>query len=324
MFLAAGTLQTQIATNLDRIRMTAEQSLVGAMGCASWRAHHRLREYAETAPSGGIIRGGPRSQPTTRPAVALGLNEVGVTDAVMAVLWRLGPEASAYSISPGAESNHLGADIAFVHSATKRVLLYQAKLAKLDGTVFRLKSDASTDHVEMLTRASVKLNGVAFAVTGRMALYQTDSTPFLKEGDHFWFDEWEDRWHRGSLHREFTRRPEAGGRYYEHVLRHGCSPSGVLAAPVPDSAPVSAVVASASWPWEFDMYDWLGGLSPLHEEVDAAVSERVVNFDERVPDFAPYSPTESGAPAGEAAELALQLATQLNFASGRVLYMVHI
>src|ERR1017187_7930574 len=61
--------------------MTAEQSLVGAMGCASWRSHCRLREHAALAPVAGIIWGVSRLR--IEGADVLDLNEVGVTDAVL-------------------------------------------------------------------------------------------------------------------------------------------------------------------------------------------------------------------------------------------------
>src|SRR6266851_274931 len=109
---------------MGRARMTgmsAEQSLVGAMGCASWRSHNRLREHAALAPLSGVIRGSASLR--LGSAAVLGLNEVGVTDLVMATIWRFGPSAVAYGVSPGAEANHLGADIAIVHTATSRILL---------------------------------------------------------------------------------------------------------------------------------------------------------------------------------------------------------
>jgi hypothetical protein len=296
------------------------------MGCASWRAHHRQREYVELAPVGGIIRGGPKSPPTTQAAVAFGLNEVGLTDVVMATLWRFGPIAIAYAVSPGAESNHLGADIAFVHSATTRVLVYQAKIARLDGAEFRLKSEAPTDQVDMLTRSSVELNGRTFAVTGRLALYQVDLTPFLDRGDpHFWFDEWERRWHRGSLRRDFSRRPEIARRYYEQVLQYGCSPSGILAAPAHGQAPISSVAASSTWPWEFDMYEWLRSSSPLDDGFDPdAVADSPGTLADRTPEFEPYTGATREPAAGDPQETALQLATQLNLPTGRVLYLMQI
>ena len=45
---------------------------------------------------------------------------------------------------------------------------------------------------------------------------------------------------------------------------------------------------------------------------------------ERVPDFAPYSPSTREALTGDPAEMAFQLASQLNLAPGRVLYMLQI
>jgi hypothetical protein len=307
--------------------MTAEQSLVGAMGCASWRAHHRLREYAELAPAGGIIRGGPISQPSTQHVEALGLNEVGVTDSVMATLWRFGPNAAAFAVSPGAESNHLGADIAIVHSGTRRVLLYQAKLAWFDGETFRLKSDAPAAQVSMLARNSVVLDGVDFAVTGRLAAYQADVTPFLGRGEpFFWFDEWERLLRRGPLRRDFARRPDVGRRYYEEVLLDGCSPSGVLAAPVSGDSIVSTVEPSKCWPWEFDTYEWLRGSSPLDasDVGDGEAAAPAPNLTERVPNFEPYVPAAREQPGVDSQRTALQLATQLNLPVGRLLNVIQL
>ena len=307
--------------------MTAEQSLVGAMGCASWRAHHRLREYAELAPAGGIIRGGPTLQPITQRVAPLGLNEVGVTDSVMATLWRFGPNAAAYAVSPGAESNHLGADIAIVHSGTRRVLLYQAKLAWFDGAMFRLKSDAPAAQVSMLARTSVVLDGVDFAVTGRLAVYQADSTPFLGSCEpFFWFDEWERHFRRGPRRRDFARRPEVGRRYYEGVLRDGCSPSGVLAAPISGDSIVSAVEPSKCWPWEFDTYEWLRGSSPLDtlDEGDSEAAASAPNLTERVPSFEPYEPAAREQPEVDSQQTAIQLATQLNLPAGRLLNVIQL
>jgi hypothetical protein len=307
--------------------MTAEQSLVGAMGCASWRAHHRLREYAELAPAGGIIRGGPTSQPITQRVAPLGLNEVGVTDSVMATLWRFGPNAAAYAVSPGAESNHLGADIAIVHSGTRRVLLYQAKLAWFDGAIFRLKSDAPAAQVSMLARTSVVLDGVDFAVTGRLAAYQADVTPFLGRGEpFFWFEEWERHFRRGPLRRDFARRPEVGRRYYEEVLRDGCSPSGVLAAPISGDSIVSAVERSKCWPWEFDTYEWLRGSSPLDasDAGDGEAAAPAPNLRERVPNFEPYEAAPREQPESDPLQTVLQLAVQLGLPTGRSLSLIQL
>lgn len=66
--------------------MTRAQTLAGAMGLASWRAHWTLSEYAAAAAGGGALRrqnSRPRFNRSLKP---LGLNEVGVTDAVLAML----------------------------------------------------------------------------------------------------------------------------------------------------------------------------------------------------------------------------------------------
>src|SRR5690242_18141946 len=129
------------------------------MGCASWRAHNRVREHAEVAPASSVIRGSRRRAPQTSQSGVLGLNEVGVTDAVMATLWRFGPSAAAFAVSPGAEANHVGADMAIVHSAKKRILLYQAKLGQLQvDDAFHFKTKVGANQIRMLTRQRVTLD----------------------------------------------------------------------------------------------------------------------------------------------------------------------
>lgn len=158
--------------------MTAEQSLTGAMGCASWRSHFRLGEHAALAPVAGVIRGG--ASPRIESADVLDLNEVGITDAVLAAIWRFGPRAAAYAISVRAEARHLGADIAIVHQRASRILLYQAKLARHDNGVFRLKSPVTSGQLALLTRRRpIEIQGSKYQMTGRLALYQQDLTLHL-------------------------------------------------------------------------------------------------------------------------------------------------
>lgn len=161
--------------------MTRAQTVAGAMGLASWRAHWTLNEYAGAATGGGAVfsrSGRPRFNHSLDP---LGLNEVGVTDAVLATLWQFGPGGAAYGVSARAENQHFGADIAFVDIATKRILLYQAKRARFDGADLKLKSPVPVSHVGHLTRSSVRIGLDKFAVTGRLALYQIEHTPFLSQ-----------------------------------------------------------------------------------------------------------------------------------------------
>jgi hypothetical protein len=165
-------------------RVTAEQSLVGAMGCASWRSHYRLREYAALAQAGPdpvaqVIRV-DRGSLAIETAAVLDLNEVGVTDTVVAAIWRFGPSAAAYAISSSAEHEHLGADIAIAHLSTSRILLYQAKLAEHKDGKFRLKSPVTKTQVRQLSqRRPITIQGIPYEVTGRLALYQQDLTPYL-------------------------------------------------------------------------------------------------------------------------------------------------
>ncbi len=173
--------------------MTAEQSLVGAMGCASWRAHYRLREYAALASSGRVIRGDVSLR--VEDAEIDDLNEVGITDGVLAAIWRFGPSAAAYAISSRAEANHLGADIAIVQLSASRILLYQAKLARLRGEAYRLKSQVTKGQLKLLRRRRpIEILGFRFQVTGRLALYQQDVTPYLRNAPVFFPDMWWRLW----------------------------------------------------------------------------------------------------------------------------------
>lgn len=297
--------------------MSAEQSLIGAMGCASWRAHDRLGEHAALAPVGGVIRqaGG---LPVFGQAAVLGLNEVGVTDVVMATLWRCGPRAAAFSVSAGAETHHLGADIAVVRPATARIVHYQAKLASLDGTDFTLKSPVTKAQVNKLNRRTVTIEGLRYQVSGRLALYQADTTPFLRDGcgyctpvPHF------PRWLWSGHGSASTPDPEIGRRYYEHALvQCRCSPSGIVAAPVPARGCRAAVVKeSVTWPWEFDIHEWLAARSPLDHTPEG--------LDERSPGFEEYVPAAGERPSQERVDAAAaEFADQLRLPASQRLYMI--
>lgn len=294
------------------------------MGCASWRSHHRLREHAALAPVGGTIRGG--IAPVRGATNVLGLNEVGVTDLVMATIWRFGPRAAAYAVSPTAEANHLGADIAIIHPATARLLLYQAKLAQLESETYLLKSALTISHMRLLNRKYVILDGSRYRISGRLALYQADSTPFLHRCSDLrttpeWWAYW---WRRGLPDFEVNQpAPEIGRRYYENVLaRCGCSPSGIVASPVPMlSTPLSAVHASATWPWEFETYEWFRGSSPLDDDF-GDWGERRMDLRERTPEFEPYRPTVGEVSSEVASEMATQLSQQLHLPGSRRMYVV--
>jgi hypothetical protein len=307
--------------------MSAEQSLIGAMGCASWRSRDRLREHAALAPVGGTIRG--TSSPTLSQSDVLGLNEVGVTDLVMATLWRFGPRAAAYAVSPAAEANHLGADIAILHPATERLLLYQAKLARLDLGEFMLKSAVTTTQLRLLKRRSVMLDGFTYQVTGRLALYQVDETPFIHRcaQSHHMADWWGyglwGRWGVSDLTgRDIARGPEIARRYYDEVLAAClCSPSGIVAAPVPRRRePVTRVSPATTWPWEFEIYEWFRGQSPLD---NMQKRREELQLDESTPQFDPYVPTVAEAPSPETvSEIARQLTEQLRLPISQRLYLV--
>lgn len=303
--------------------MTAAQTLAGAMGCASWRARDRLLEHVPMAGQVGMLRGA-RSLSFASVGV-LGLNEVGVTDLVMATIWRCGPRRAAYAVSAGAEANHLGADIAILHQRTGRILLYQAKLARLEGGLFRLKSKVTARQMDLLRQTSVTVDGREYLVTGRLALYQSDHAPHIGmcRYPHIGgplIEGWRWRlphWHPADDEDPYRPDPLIGRRYYEHALASGdagghCSPGGVLAAPlVPGDGPVTALAAATTWPWEFDTYGWIRERSPL-DEPGWGDQRALVTAPE--PEFEPYddSGREPEAPATETvAGIATEIARRL-------------
>ncbi len=287
--------------------VTTEQLLVGAMGLASWRTRHRLLEYQAVAPAGGTI-GVHGGLPTIAASHYLGLNEVGVTDEVMTALWSFGPESSAYAVTSKAESNHLGADIALVHSASQRILLYQAKLAARVGGTFDLKSDVTKAQLKRLQRKSVTIGGQTYSVTGRLALYQADYEPFLSRCKlvpaPLWFTFWP--WNPMLALASLGPHASPAETYYEEVLRHGCSPSGVVASNASGSDPIGSVAVAATWPWEFETYSWLrasgSGASGGAPDQQGETAEP--------PEFTSFEPTLDE-PFGEAASVAQQLAAEL-------------
>lgn len=298
------------------------------MGLAAWRAHHRLGEHAAVAPAGGTISGS--TVPVIRPAHVLGLNEVGVTDLVVAAIWRHGPRAAAYAISPAAEANHLGADIAILHPKSQRLLLYQAKLAHCDAGIFLLKSPVTKSQLRLLNRRSVSLQNSRYRITGRLALYQVDHTPYIDRCDCHAAYPWSWRWwpHVRWLIADWDARVadddrEVARSYYKEMLVGcGCSSSGVVAAPVPRPGNAVAEVAAAlTWPWEFDTYSWLHGESPL--DGNASEQREPRDLSEVVPDFAEYQPTVAEPPTpAAAAEMARELAERLRLPSSRRLHLV--
>jgi hypothetical protein len=311
--------------------MTAEQSLVGALGCASWRSHYLLREHAALARVATVIRGSDalRIEGTS----ATHLNEVGITDTVLAAIWRFGPNAAGYAISSRAEAEHLGADIAIIHQPTSRILLYQAKLARHDDRSFKLKSPVTKRQLGILRRRNrIEIQGARYQITGRLALYQQDLTPYLGHCPppfmhDMWWRPWEAGPHplpaTGGGESGWEPSPEVGREYFETVLaRHGCSPSGVLAALVPSSEHdrVNSIVEVSTWPWEFDAHQWLRQEVPHSDREHAAVGRE---WGGAAPDFGAYFPTFGSAPpAGQAAGIANVLAERLRLPSSTKLHVI--
>ena len=310
--------------------MTRAQTLAGAMGLASWRAHWTLSEYAAAATGGGAVfsrSGRPRFNHSLDP---LGLNEVGVTDAVLATLWQFGPGGAAYGVSARAENRYFGADIAFVDVASKRILLYQAKLARLGGSDLNLKSRVPPSHVGLLTRRSVRVDNDRYAVAGRLALYQAEHTPFLNNCAAFPFARLPFAWPAPFRWPWWPSAASATGasigrRYYEDVLLAGCcSPGGVLAAAVTrGQGQIDSVPIAQTWPWEFDIFQW-------HQQIpgplDPAPGGRRGDARDQggvFPQFTPYEPSrDDGVQVGEASEFAVQLRRSLRLPAGHALYVI--
>lgn len=302
--------------------VSAEQTLVGAMGCASWRSHLRLKEQVSVAGGGRVVQG--TRVLTTGAASSLSLNEVGVTDLVMVTLWRFGPRGAAYAVTSGAESHQLGADIAIVDSRRARILIYQAKLAVLSGRVLQLKSEVTYEQLRLLRRQDVELNDQPYEVTGRLAIYQADYTPFIQCCPSRWTsDSWEWPW---ELRRFVPTEPDGsqpgvGRFYYENVLAQGgCSPSGVLAARVPATTGSRKLVEySSTWPWEFDTYEWfIQGRSQLDKSGRSPEQSQL-----GPPDFEEYRPDVSEGPAAErATSIASELAEKLHLRPSQQMYVI--
>lgn len=245
--------------------MNRGKRVSGAMGLASWRVRAALDEYelgraasgAHVAVSSKTLTAGTHIDPLT-------LNEVGVTDGAVSVLWMFGPRSVAQSVSAPAENQYLGADIAFVDHRAKRLLVYQAKLASWNGVEFVLKSPVTLPQVQLLSASSVGLGGVNYDMSGRVALYQ----------NHVDFGHWVPNsfagWRATSLGGLTGALPSPkaaralGANYYKSVLSgsYPWSPCGVLDAPIspsatkPHAAPVKMVSQGSVSPWEFAFQDW--------------------------------------------------------------------
>ena len=306
------------------------------MGCASWRSVFRLREHAAIAPASATIHG--RRSLSVSPSDVLGLNEVGVTDLVMAAVWRFGPNAAAYAVAQGAEHDHLGADIAILHRATSRILLHQAKLAHLSDGTFTLKSEVTAGQVGKLRKRFVVIQDIRYKMSGRLALYQADSAPFLHRWPHpaWWPEPWmwqPTGWHPALTNLTWSDR-QVGRYYYEQMLAFSpCSPGGILSAPVPrGQETVKTIRESATLPWEFGTYGWLRKLDPPESSglpgFRSPGQPRIV--------FGPYTQTEyehedeyrlapqaTGDRDSAAPGIARELAEQLNLVANRIkLYLI--
>lgn len=305
------------------------------MGYASWRAHDWLGEYATLVRAGVAVRIRGRASLEFADAALTGLNEVGVTDLVLAAIWKSGPRGAARAISSTAENEHLGADIAIVQQSKARILLYQAKLAAYCRGTFRLKSKVTKDQLDRLRRQDpVEIAGSPYCVAGRLALYQHERTPYLKDCPDAlltmarwrWLGVWPDG--PGLMFVEhgaaWEPDPLIGRSYYEGVLAAGgCSPAGVLAARIPDGVEeVNAVPEADTWPWEFDTHHWLGQTGPGEDWPPAGDGPE---SGKPAPDFEAYfaNDNEPRQPdQAQAAAIADELAVQLQIPAETRLYVI--
>lgn len=246
--------------------MTRCQLLAGALGLASWRARAHLEDY--TIAAGNALRlttKGAQKQGTLRP-ILMGarrrpqLSELGVTDAVLATIWRFGPDGITHEVAPLAERYFTGADIAFVDGANRRILLYQSKVAQLAGATFRLKSTLEGRHRALLTTTSpLAIAGRDYSVTGRLALYQIDH-------GYSWYDPGRSypAWRQvsvtglGGLPMAALVEDAAAQSYYRAVMAGtGASPCGVMAGRLAaGSTDIGSIGVRHTWPWEYDAYRW--------------------------------------------------------------------
>ena len=285
------------------------------MGCASWSASARLERHAAVASAARALResGG---QPVFESVTALSLNEVGVTDEVMDTLWQCGPTAASYAVTAGAETHHVGADIAILRPSTTKLIHYQAKLGRLDGSNFCLKTPVSQAQVQKLNRRTVPIQGVTYTVTGRIAVYQANERPFLRGAcsmcalRHF-------PWPLVALSRwDNTPDPTIGRNYYKEVLAAcRCSPSGVVAAPVPPrGSRVTVIRRDTTWPWEFDFHEWVHARSPLDGGGELS---------DDLPEFEEYrSVAEESLSQDQVERIAAELAVGLDLPASQQLHLI--
>jgi hypothetical protein len=250
--------------------------LAGAMGIASWRARATLSEYAQAVDipgsslnksQGGVVTGRPEHW---------SLNEVGVSDAVMASLWRHAPEGMTYVVSSQAESQFLGGDLAIV-DGTLAIRVYQAKLVKdVDRSTneYVLKSPLTHAHSFHLNTGTFDWDGQLHQKTGYLALYQRalPVAPGAREPRR-------SRWWLEAA--TSVGAPHLGGVYYWDMMAGGrgkpprmASARGIMAAPVPPlpaQENVDRVEVLGSWPWEYGVANvWSG---PASDSSSGAESE---------------------------------------------------
>lgn len=246
--------------------MTRCQLLAGALGLASWRARAHLEDYADTSVRAlRLTTKGTVKSANLRPVVAgaqrrPAVSELGVTDAVLATIWRFAPQGITHEVSPLAERYFTGSDIAFVDGDTRRILLYQAKVARLSGLALRLKSEVTVHQRTLLTsKRPLMIAGHNYSLTGRLAMYQTEYGANWY-GTRRSFPAWRSVALAGLGGLPAADLVERGASqdYYALVMAgEDASPCGVMAGSLPlGSGALSSVDVRNSWPWEYDVYKW--------------------------------------------------------------------
>jgi hypothetical protein len=237
------------------------------MGIASWRARVLLREFAQAAAvPGGALRIKAGNVQASHPGPS-DLNEVGVTDAVSAALWRHAPEGATYVVTSAAETLVFGGDLAIVHG-DRHLRIYQAKLVTdTDPKTgeYVLKSPLTQAHATLLNTGTFTWRQQTWRKTGYLALYQT-CLSIVQGTWHIRRSTW---WAQAAAS---FQAPHLGGVYYWDMMAASrgktarmASARGIMAAPVPPSAATGSlyrVPIADSWPWEYGVANvWSGPAS---------------------------------------------------------------
>jgi len=242
------------ATNSVIVMGVVMNSLIGAMGCASWRVYERMLEHGALNPTGNNIVQ-RHNNLITQPSTKLDVMEVGLTDLTVAALWRYGPAGLSYGVSSTAESNFLGADIAFLFKSFRLLLLYQAKVAELNRGVFILKSKLPAAQARLLRQPSIVIGGQTYRIDGRLALYQADHDWIAKNcqsSTGLCLASYR-RYRSSRIGSVVSHQPDVGVRYLNDIIQGcGCSAGAIVCAHFSNTGTdIESVNLNLTHPWEW-------------------------------------------------------------------------